>query len=251
MTWTTCPIVMIDTETTGLTWITSRVVEVGATAFRLSENPLEPEFLGSFRTFIHPGSRALEGHQARAAMQVNQIAPMDLEGAPTFLEAARELEGFLTQVANESGCGQLALAAYNAEFDFRMLAAEWLRCGLDMPLQLRMSARGDASGWVDPLVWCRDACRDAKDGHSLSAQRKRLALPSSGPIHRALTDAVDAAKIFNWLTLGGHQDLTNSRIQGTPFGTLDELLSWQAFLLSGQIYTINTNKKMNNIKKSA
>lgn len=251
MMWTTCPIVMIDTETTGLDWVTSRVVEVGATAFRLSENPMEPEFLGSFRTFIYPGHHAIEGHQARAAMQINQIAPSDLEGAPTFLEAARELEDFLNQVAAGSTCGQLALAAYNAEFDFKMLAAEWLRCGLDMPLRLRMSARGDASGWVDPLVWCRDACRDAKDGHSLSAQRKRLALPSSGPVHRALTDAVDAAKIFNWLTLGGHQDLTSSRTQGTPFGTFDELLSWQAFLLSGQIYTINTKRRMDNIQKSA
>ncbi|RXM22268.1 hypothetical protein EO238_24730, partial [Citrobacter sp. AAK_AS5] len=62
-------------------------------------------------------------------MQVNQIAPMDLEGAPTFLEAARELEGFLNRVANESGCGQLALAAYNAEFDFKFINAELGRRG--------------------------------------------------------------------------------------------------------------------------
>jgi len=251
MNWTACPFVMIDTETTGLPWISSRVVEVGATAFKLSSEPTKPEFLGTFQSLVNPGRCALEGPQALKALEINQISPTDLECAPPFPEVAKGLANFLEEVAKQNRGCDLILAAYNAEFDFQMLAAEYIRCGTEMPLSIINNHKNNFSGWVDPLIWCRDAFIGVKEGHSLSAQRKRLSLTTEGPAHRALNDAIDSAKIFNWLTLGGHHALTNSRIYGTPFCDLNELLTWQEMLASSQNHIKKKNILFNHIKQTA
>lgn len=235
MRWTERPIVMIDTETTGLFWTSSRVIEVAAVAFRLTSEALMPEFLASFETVINPGSAVIQDPATAEALTINQITEAELTQAPAFPEAAQQLSQFLEQVASLSTDRTFSMTAFNAEFDHRMLSAEWLRTGLDMPSWLECRDNwGATSKWIDPLVWCRDANKYAKGGHSLAKQRERLGIVSDGQAHRALTDVQDAAKVLNWLSNGGHASLTDARTAGNLFAELDELLQWQDVLSAGQ-----------------
>lgn len=116
------------------------------------------------------------------------------------------------------------MAAYHAAFDHRMLAAEWLRTGLDLPDWLHgQDPRESNVDWIDPLVWCREAQPKAKGGHSLDRQRERLGLVPEGQAHRALTDVMDAARVLNWLASGGSRTLAGH-------GDLAELLVTQDLL---------------------
>lgn len=239
MRWTDHPIVMIDTETTGLLWTSSRVIEVAAVAFRLTSTPLEPEFLASFETVINPGPAALNDHATAEALTINQITEVELAKAPAFPEAAQRLGRFMDEVAGLSADREFSVTAFNAEFDHRMLAAEWLRMDLAMPPWLECRDNwGAISKWIDPLIWCRDANKYAKGGHSLAKQRERLGIVSDGQAHRALTDVKDAAKVMNWLANGGHAALKQSHMTGAPYGTLDELLAWQDVMAADQNHSL-------------
>jgi len=235
MRWTDQPIVMIDTETTGLLWSSSRVIEVAAVVFRLTEDPLAPQFLSSFETLINPGSAILAHPDTAEALAVNQITEAELAQASTFPTAAQGLIKFMDEVAHLSPDQQFSVTAFNSEFDHRMLVAEWLRTGFAMPSWLECRDNwGATSKWIDPLVWCRDANKFAKGGHSLAKQRERLGIVSDGQAHRALTDVQDAAKVLNWLVNTGHAALGQARTPGQPFGTLEKLLAWQDVLAAGQ-----------------
>jgi DNA polymerase III epsilon subunit-like protein len=235
MRWTDHPIVMLDTETTGLLWTHSRVIEVAAVAFRLTSEPLVPEFLTHFETLIHPGPAAMHHPATTEALAVNKISEAELAQAPAFPEAAQCLRRFMGEVASLSPDGEFSVTAFNAEFDHRMLAAEWLRTGLDLPPWLECRENWNASStWIDPLVWCRDADRYAKGGHSLARQRTRLGITSDGQAHRALTDVQDAAKVLNWLVNGGHPALTKARTSGRSLGSLEDLLAKQDVLAAAQ-----------------
>ena len=239
MRWTEHPIVMIDTETTGLQWTSSRVIEVAAVAFQLTADPLVPKFLASFETVINPGPRVLNDPATAEALAINQITTAELAKAPTFPEVAQRLGAFMNEVAELSADGAFSVTAFNAEFDHRMLSAEWLRTGLDTPAWLECRDNwGGTSKWIDPLVWCRDANKYAKGGHSLAKQRERLGIVSDGQAHRALTDVQDAARVLNWLTNGGHAALKLSHIAGAPYETLDSLLAWQDVMAASQSHNL-------------
>ena len=241
MQWTEAPIIMIDTETTGLLWTQSRVLEVAAIAFRLTADALEPEFLGSYQSLINPGAQALSHPETAQALAINHISELELERAPSFKEVARQLSSYIDGIAESSPKAGFSVSAFNAGFDFRMLAAEWLRSGQALPAWLQAKRALDtASGWIDPMVWCRDAERRAKGGHSLDRQRERLGLPPDGDAHRALTDVQDAAKVLNWLVNGGHPGLSLARDPGQPLASRDILLARQDILATTQSLDLQT-----------
>lgn len=237
MRWTEQPIVMVDTETTGLLWTTHRIIEVAAVAFRLTFDPLQPEFLGTFETLVHPGREALLHPDTSEALAVNQIRIEDLEGAPSFPQVAPRLDNFMTEIASTGSTKGLSISAFNVEFDHRMLAAEWLRTGLRLPAWLECNDSSN-SGWLDPLVWCRDANKYAKGGHSLAKQRERLGIVSDGPAHRALTDVMDAAKVLNWLVNGGHPSLKEAFLGNHKFVEKKVMVGYQDILAAGQLHDL-------------
>jgi DNA polymerase III epsilon subunit-like protein len=233
MRWMEQPIVMVDTETTGLLWTTHRIIEVAATAFRLTSDPLKPEFLGNFETLVHPGSEALQHPDTPEALAVNHIRVEDLQGAPVFSQVTPRLQQFLEGIGSMGSGKGLSISAFNAEFDHRMVAAEWLRTGLSLPTWLECSESTN-SGWLDPLIWCRDANKYAKGGHSLAKQRERLGIASEGPAHRALTDVLDAAKVVNWLVNTGHPALREAFRGNHAFAERKTLIAYQDILAAGQ-----------------
>jgi len=237
MRWTEQPIVMVDTETTGLLWTTHRIIEVAAAAFRLTSDPLRPEFLGTFETLVNPGSEALLHPDTPEALSVNQIRIEDIESAPSFPQVAPLLDDFLEGIASLGSGKGLSISAFNAEFDHRMLVAEWLRTGLRLPSWLECNDSSN-SGWLDPLIWCRDANKYAKGGHSLANQRERLGIVSDGPAHRALTDVMDAAKVMNWLFNGGHPSLKAAFLGNQGLGEKKVLVAYQDILATGQLHEI-------------
>ena len=103
------PVAVVDVETTGLNPRADRIVEVGCVAW----NPVSGE-RSSLQTLINPGS-------AVHASEIHGILAEDVRDAPTFTEVSGDLIRLMS--------GHLIIA-YNAYFDIRFLAQEFLRFGL-------------------------------------------------------------------------------------------------------------------------
>jgi DNA polymerase-3 subunit alpha (Gram-positive type) len=106
----TSPFVVVDVETTGLSPLEDRVVEVGA--IRLVGGKEEARY----HSMIQPGRPMPDA--ARAA---NGITDEMLKDAPTFDKIAPDFRKFM------AGC---VLVAQNAEFDVAFLNAEFSRAGM-------------------------------------------------------------------------------------------------------------------------
>lgn len=133
MQWQTRPIVMIDTETTGLHWARHRIIEVAAVRFQLTGDALQPEFLESFQTLINPSEAALGNPHTAEALAINQIALKDLRQAAPFSEIVPALSAFIENTGAGGPGRGFAVSAFNAAFDHPILAAEWLRTGQELP----------------------------------------------------------------------------------------------------------------------
>ena len=147
--WQELPIAILDFETTGFSFDHDRVVEVGI-AMSTGER---------FATLVNPMRSIPEGLP-------HGICNGDVPDAPKF-NAAKMLELL---------SGKL-LAAYNADFDRKMLEAECRRGGVSLP-------PGD---WLDPLVWARHF-HSGYRSRSLGEVCARLGIPHTEK-HRALQDA--------------------------------------------------------------
>jgi len=113
--------VALDFETTGLSPVLDRVVEIGAVRFRMIEGPggwaCAPE--AELSTLVNPGRPI-----PPAASAVNGITDLDVSGAPAYDLAGLELLAFL---------GDAVIVAHNAPFDLGFLFEESLRAGFPPP----------------------------------------------------------------------------------------------------------------------
>jgi DNA polymerase-3 subunit epsilon len=128
------PLAFVDLETTGLNVEDDRIVELAVVK-------LMPDGERQSRVRrLHPGRPI-----PPSATAIHGITDDDVRGCPTFAQVARSLLDFL------SGCD---LGGYNVEsYDLRMLAAEFSRCGLALPVA---EARV-----VDPMrIFTRKESRD-------------------------------------------------------------------------------------------
>ena len=164
------PIVVLDTETTGLfAEMGHRVVEIGAVRL---ENWQE---VGQINTLLQP-NRPMESK----ASQVNGIRDADLVGQPTFAAISVELLALLD--------GAL-LVAHNAEFDARFLGMEFYIQGMQAgkpPVQL-------ANPWLCTLQLARGYFNFGRNnlGHIANLLGVR-----TGNAHRALADVYTTAEIL-------------------------------------------------------
>lgn len=166
--------VSIDTETTGRTAGTDRVIEVGLAFFERGELVDEKGWL------IHP-----EQPIPADATQVHGITDDDVAEAPTFAEVLPEMLVALQ--------GALPLA-YNADFDRAFLHAELARAMPEPPAHLPPAFRPNVS-WVDPLSWARELQKEEKS-RALGDVCARLGIQLE-QAHRATYDATAAGKVMS------------------------------------------------------
>ncbi len=169
--------VVLDTETTGLSAVEHRIIEVGCVELA------DRRYTGhTLHHYVNPERSVEAGAQA-----VHGIGDADLADKPRFAEIAAELREFITGAT---------LIIHNAPFDVGFLDAEYAR--LD-------PAHGSIADWAevcDTLVLARS--RYPGQANSLDALCKRHGVDNRGrEYHGALLDAQLLAEV--WLALTGGQ----------------------------------------------
>lgn len=180
--------VAFDTETTGLSSKTDRIIEISAVRFR-NFVPVE-----SWSTLIH--ANVPIGAQAA---EVNHISEADLEDAPKEYKAMHQFADF---VGEDVLTGKIPLVAHNVSFDAAFLAKALSRSRIHAePL------------FVDTLALSR---RDSPElgRYKLSTVAEHYGIAQTNA-HRAEDDALVCGQIFA-VILQGNGD--NGAIEGISSG---------------------------------
>ncbi|MFI5297264.1 MAG: PolC-type DNA polymerase III [Polyangiales bacterium] len=219
--WREMPIVVWDSETTGIDPMLDRVVEIAFAVFANHEQLKAGVPLSLFVSLVNPDRPIPAGATAVNSItddMVRREKPFRL----VFREAVSHLSYALDDVLGSNG--DVLYAAYNAPFDRSMLRAEVLRdwehlAGV-MPRCLDTEVE-----WVDPLVWARVAMGGAsgKGTFKLANAAKTLGVEvDEAHTHRALGDVLTAAMVLARLP----ELPTADRVLRE--GSARELLAWQA-----------------------
>ena len=174
--------VAFDLETTGLSALNDRIVEIGAVKFDVSG-----QILGEFERLVNPLRPS--GAGARA---VHGIADAELAQAET---ADVVLPDFLEFLGDPSST---TLMAHNATFDAGFLGRELARLGRPMP----------AFAVIDTLALARKRWPKLRS-HRLGSLAQSLGLDPEGP-HRALADSRRVRGL--WLALDSESDIEDRQL---------------------------------------
>jgi DNA polymerase III epsilon subunit family exonuclease len=170
--------VAFDFETTGLSAIDDRVVEVGAVKF--DENGHE---IDTFESLVNPLRPS--NPRARAVHGISdeelRLAPLASEVIPMFLKFLGDPD-------------QVTMIAHNAGFDAGFLGAESARLGLEIPRH----------GVIDTLAFARRRL-PGLPSHRLEVLARHFQLDHRGA-HRALADSRRVQRL--WFALGGQAGLS-------------------------------------------
>ncbi len=167
-----CPLVVIDTETTGLQpELGHRVVEIGAVRFEAGRAVAE------LSSLINPDRRMDPG-----ASRVNGIQDADLHGKPRFAELMPDLLSLLDGAV---------LVAHNASFDAGFLGMEFFIN--DDGRSIQPGAPLLPNPWLCTLQLAR---RQFYFGRNNLGQIARALGVRTGRAHRALSDVYTTAEIF-------------------------------------------------------
>lgn len=159
--------VLIDTETTGLSRSSDRVIEVGIATME------KWEITDTFNSLINPGQ-----HIPKMVSEINGIYDSDAENAPMFGDVAKEIQ---------SRISEKVVAGYNVSFDLSFLGHEMNRENLSAKVY-----------YLDVLSLARRAY-PYLNNHKLETVAKHLNLITPGDMqkHRALDDAILTGKVLN------------------------------------------------------
>ena len=172
--------VAFDTETTGLSPKSERIVEIGAVRFK------NGKVLEKRSWLVNPGKTI-----PHYATRVHGISNEMVQDAPAFAEVIGEFEAFI---------GNAVLVAHNAPFDVNMLSAEYQRAGKEFP----------HNEVIDSLKLARTWYPDLKS-HKLGTMAEHLGL-AKGSFHRALDDSLYLAQIFMTSTAAQQPTPTLNRL---------------------------------------
>ncbi|MFP5503941.1 MAG: exonuclease domain-containing protein [Candidatus Sericytochromatia bacterium] len=156
---------IIDTETTGLSPASCRVIELATVSLR------HGQIVGSFETLINPGVSIPAN-----ITKLTGISQRMLTKAPPPDEAFRQWQAYLA--------GQGQFVAHNANFDWGFLTAEFDRAGLDWPFRDRYCT-----------VQLSRQCLPNLGRHSLENLIRHFGIRVTDR-HRALADVEATAQIF-------------------------------------------------------
>ena len=158
-------LVFLDLETTGLDVVTGdSLCEVGA--FKVREGKIIDEFY----SLVNPGK-----NMPPQAYKIHKISDQELKGAPYFEEIADKLIAFL------NGC---VVCAYNVGFDVGFINYQLRKMGR-LPPELPA---------IDILSMARGLLKLHR--YNLETTAKFLNIDCGQGMHRALSDAMVAYKIF-------------------------------------------------------
>ncbi len=160
--------VAFDLETTGLSGLTARIVELGAVRISCGEVTKT-----KFSTLVHPLTKIPED-----ASLVHGIRNEDVANAPGIDEALGLFEDYL----NEDDI----LVAHNAPYDLEILAFEYARTSRKILNRIT----------IDSCAWASQAI--SAPNYRLGTLAKALSIESKR-FHRAADDAEVTAKIFCFL----------------------------------------------------
>ncbi|MDZ4833480.1 MAG: exonuclease domain-containing protein [Candidatus Melainabacteria bacterium] len=158
--------VAFDVETTGLSPVANRLVELSGVKFRRGSETFE-----TFSTLIDP-----EVPIPSVVTGIHGITDDMVQGAPTAKDAVNKFVEW-------SGCDSVMMA-HNAPFDVEFLRVNLARAGAACP----------ANFVVDTLTISREFLRETKN-HQLKTVVEHFSLPQ-GDYHRALSDSFHVKNVF-------------------------------------------------------
>ncbi|MDO5362869.1 MAG: 3'-5' exonuclease [Eubacteriales bacterium] len=153
--------ISIDLETTGLSPVEDRIIEISAVYF----NNQEP--VATFNTLINPGVKI-----PSSASKINHITNKMIKNAPNEQEAIDSLMTFIFELNGFSG----KFVAYNAKFDGKFIDATLHRLGIK-----------NRFVFFDCYKLAKELYNDAAN-YKLTTIAKELGLSTDGS-HRATLDA--------------------------------------------------------------
>lgn len=160
--------IAFDVETTGLSPISDRIVEIGATIF---QNGIVQRV---FSSLVNPGISI-----SQSASAVNHITNSMLNSAPSEKEVYSRLVDFL----GDALCGGIVMCAHNAKFDFDFLCNTLSRLGFNANIE-----------YIDTLSLSRKYLHGLENYKQSTVENYfGLTNPSS---HRAASDAENCGHIL-------------------------------------------------------
>lgn len=165
------PIVVLDTETTGLhPGLGDRVVEIGGLRIEGGQE------VAQFDRLIYP-----ERPMNPEASAINKIYDADLAGQPTFRDIADDFQAFIDGAV---------LVAHNAVFDANFLGTEMFIAGR---AQAELREPALANPWICTLQLARRRFYFGRNNLGTIARRLQV---RTGRAHRALADVYTTAAIL-------------------------------------------------------
>ncbi|MES2211828.1 MAG: DNA polymerase III subunit epsilon [Pseudomonadota bacterium] len=179
--------IFLDTETTGLSAATHRVIEIGCIEY------VDRTATGRvFHHYLNP-----ERDVDAGAERVHGLSRKFLQDKPKFHTLAQELFAFLDGAE---------LIIHNAPFDTGFLSAEFQRCGFNLNVATDFTV-------IDTLAMARQRYPGQKNG--LDALCKRLGVNNAHRVlHGALLDAQILAEVYAAMT-GGQTLMSFDGISGS------------------------------------
>lgn len=160
------PLLIVDTETTGLLEEWSRIVEVAAVVV-----DTDGRAVGGFTSMVRPD---VLDQRADAGLAINHISREDIAAAPSTAEVAEALAAWLQRL----NMPNLRTTAYNAPFD----KAHCARAGFALPPWDTCVMQAARKHFKAKSLKLRDAA-------------ERCGIQPFLPAHRALSDAQTAAAV--------------------------------------------------------
>lgn len=182
--------VLLDTETTGLDYMSDRIFEIACVEM------LEYEVTGNiFHYYLNPQKRLSE-----ESISITNMSDDYLANKPLFKDIVHEFLEFIEGAI---------IVAHNANFDVQMINAELRRCGLD---KLKNTV-------IDTLEIAR---KTYPGGHnSLDNLCKKFKVNQYRNYHGALKDAQDLSGVYYYLM--NAYGIKNTNIQQDLLMTMDDI----------------------------
>lgn len=160
--------IAFDVETTGLSPISDRIIEIGATIFQ------KGTVQRVFSSLVNPGISI-----SQSATAVNHITNSMLDSAPSEKEVYSQLVDFL----GDALCGGIVMCAHNAKFDFDFLCNTLSRLGFNANIE-----------YIDTLSLSRRYLHGLEN-YKQSTIENYFGLTNSSS-HRAASDAENCGHIL-------------------------------------------------------
>ena len=203
--------ISIDLETTGLSPVTDRIIEISAVYFK-NQNPVQ-----TFSTLINPGIKV-----PSSASKINHITNKMLKNAPNEREAVKKLMTFISGLNDFSG----VFVAYNAKFDGKFLDATMHRLGLQNTFE-----------FFDCYKLAKETFNNV-DNYKLVTIAQELGLSTNGS-HRATLDAENCGFVL----INSYRKMNEEKLTvSSSFSDYDHIIIEQTKEVLNHSFSVSKDK---------